>query len=84
MLLHGVGNQVSLALAHVPSAVPGISKANLAGLALSLLVAEEGSIIALKTLISLNKASRPCFLGDTSICSFPSVASLSDYSIWRS
>ena len=38
----------------------------------------------LKTLTSLNKGVRPFFLGDNSIWSFPSVSSLSDYSIWRS
>ena len=38
----------------------------------------------LKTLTSLNKEARPFFLGDNSIWSFPSVSSLSDYSIWRS
>ena len=39
---------------------------------------------SLKTLTSLNKESRPFSLGDKSIWSFPSVSSLSDYSIWRS
>ena len=38
----------------------------------------------LKTLTSLNKEVWPFFLGDNSIWSFPSVSSLSDYSIWRS
>ena len=38
----------------------------------------------LKTLTSLNKEVRPFFLGDSSIWSFPSLSSLSDYSIWRS
>ena len=38
---------------------------------------------SLKTLTSLNKEVRPFFLGDNSIWSFPSVSSLSDYSIWR-
>ena len=38
---------------------------------------------SLKTLTSLNKEVRPFFLSDNSIWSFPSVASLSDYSIWR-
>ena len=38
----------------------------------------------LETLTSLNKESRPFFLGDNSTWSFPSVSSLSDYSIWRS
>ena len=38
----------------------------------------------LKTLTSLNKEVRPFFLGDNSIWSFPSVSSLSDYSISRS
>ena len=33
---------------------------------------------------SLNKEVRPFFLSDNSIWSFPSVSSLSDYSIWRS
>ena len=37
----------------------------------------------LKTLTSLNKEVRPSFLCDTGIWSFPSVSSLSDYSIWR-
>ena len=37
----------------------------------------------LKTLTSLNKEVRPFFLSDNSIWSFPSVSSLSDYSIWR-
>ena len=32
----------------------------------------------------LNKEVRPFFLGDNSIWSFPSVSSLSDYSIWKS
>ena len=40
--------------------------------------------VGMKTLTSLNKESRLFFLGDNSIWSFPSVASLSDYSIWRS
>ena len=35
----------------------------------------------LKTLTSLNKEVRPFFLGDSSIWSFASVSSLSDYSI---
>ena len=39
---------------------------------------------ALKTLTSLNKEVRPFFLSDNSIWSFPSVSSLSDYSIRRS
>ena len=39
---------------------------------------------ALKTLTSLNKEVRPFFLSDNSIWRFPSVSSLSDYSIWRS
>ena len=39
---------------------------------------------ALKTLTSLNKVVRPVCLSDNSIWSFPSVSSLSDYSIWRS
>ena len=34
------------------------------------------------TLPSLNKESRPCFLGDNSIWTFPSVSSLGDHSIW--
>ena len=38
----------------------------------------------LKTLTSLNKEVRPFFLSDNSIWSFPSVSSLSDYSIWKS
>ena len=38
----------------------------------------------LKSLTSLDKESRPCVLGDNIIWSFPSVSSLSDYSIWRS
>ena len=38
----------------------------------------------LKTLTSLSKGVRSFFLGDDSIWSFPSVSSLSDYSIWRS
>ena len=42
------------------------------------------SLIALKTLTSLKKESRPFFLGDDSIWSLPSVSSLSDCSIWRS
>ena len=33
---------------------------------------------------SLNKEVRPFFLSDNSIWSFPSVSSISDYSIWRS
>ena len=37
-----------------------------------------------KTLTSLNKEVRPFFLDNNSIWSFPSVSSLSDYSIWRS
>ena len=37
----------------------------------------------LKTLTSLNKEVRPFFLGDNSIWSYPSVSSLSDYSITR-
>ena len=37
----------------------------------------------LKTLTSLNKEVWPFFLSDTSILSYPSVSSLSDYSIWR-
>ena len=40
--------------------------------------------LSLKTLTSLNKEVRPFFLGDNSIWIFPSVSSLSDYSIWRS
>ena len=39
---------------------------------------------ALKTLTSLNKEVGPFFLSDSSIWCFPSVSSLSDYSIWRS
>ena len=35
----------------------------------------------LKTLTSLNKEVRPFFLSDNRIWSFPSVSSLSDYSI---
>ena len=42
---------------------------------------EEGT---LKTLTSLNQEVRPFFLSDNSIWSFPSVSSLSDYSISRS
>ena len=38
----------------------------------------------LKTLTTLNKEVRVFFLSDKSIWSFPSVSSLSDYSIWRS
>ena len=38
----------------------------------------------LKALTSLNKESRPFFLGDNSIWSMPSLSSLSDCSIWRS
>ena len=38
----------------------------------------------LETLTSLNREVSPFFLGDISIWSFPSVSSLSDYSIWRS
>ena len=38
----------------------------------------------LKTLASSNKEVRPFFLGGNSIWRFPSVSSLSDYSIWRS
>ena len=38
-------------------------------------------IRALKALTSLNKEVRPFFLGDNSIWRFPSVSSLSDYSI---
>ena len=37
----------------------------------------------LRALTSLNKEVRPLFLGDNSIWSFPSVSSLSDYSISR-
>ena len=33
---------------------------------------------------SLNKEVRPFFLSDNNTWSFPSVSSLSDYSIWRS
>ena len=40
--------------------------------------------LTLKTLTSLNKEVRPSFLVDNSIWSFPSVYSLSDYSIWSS
>ena len=40
--------------------------------------------LALKTLTSTNKESRPVFLGDNRIWSFPSDSSPSDYSIWRS
>ena len=36
---------------------------------------------SLKTLTSLNKEVWPFFLGDSSIWSYPSVSSLSDYSI---
>ena len=43
-----------------------------------------GLFASLKTLTSLNKESRPFFLGDNSIWSLPSVSPLSDYSIWRS
>ena len=39
--------------------------------------------LALKTVTSLNKEVRPFFLSDNSIWSFPSVSSLSDYSIRR-
>ena len=39
---------------------------------------------SLKTLTSLNKEVRPFFLCDNSIWGYPSVSSLSDYSIWRS
>ena len=38
----------------------------------------------LETLTSLNKEVRPFLLSDNSMWSFPSVSSLSDYSIWRS
>ena len=38
----------------------------------------------LKTLTSINRESRPFFLGNNSIWSFASVSSLSDYSISRS
>ena len=37
----------------------------------------------LKTLTSLNKESRLLFLVDSTLWSFPSVYSLSDYSIWK-
>ena len=37
-----------------------------------------------KTLTSLNKESRPFFLGDKGIWSSPYIFSLSDYSTWRS
>ena len=37
--------------------------------------------ISLKALTSSNKEVGPFFLGDNSICSFPSVSSLSDHSI---
>ena len=40
--------------------------------------------MTLKTLTSLNKKDRPLFLCDNSIGVYPSVSSLSDYSIWRS
>ena len=39
------------------------------------------SVAVLKTLTSLNKEVRPFFLGENSIWSYPSVSSLSDYSI---
>ena len=39
---------------------------------------------ALKTLTSLNEGVRSFFLGDNSMWRFPSVSSLSDYSIRRS
>ena len=39
---------------------------------------------SLKTLTSLNKEARPFFLSDNRIWSFPSVSSLSEYSVWRS
>ena len=39
---------------------------------------------SLKTLTSLNKEVRPFLLSDNSIWSYPSVSSLSDYSISRS
>ena len=45
---------------------------------------EVGMSYVLETLTSLNKEVRPFFLSDNSIWSFPSVSSLSDYSIWRS
>ena len=45
---------------------------------------EEEEKKTLKTLTSLNKEVRPFFLGDNGIWSFPSVSSLSEYSIWRS
>ena len=46
--------------------------------------AQSTASFSLKTLTSLNKEVRPFFLGDNSIWSFPSVSSLSDYSISRS
>ena len=39
---------------------------------------------SLRLLNALNKEVRPFFLSDNSILSYPSVPSLSDYSIWRS
>ena len=39
---------------------------------------------SLKTLTSLSKESKLCFLGDNSTWSFQSFSSLSDCSIWRS
>ena len=42
---------------------------------------EQDSLTTLKTVASLNKESRPFFLGDNRIWSFLAVSSLSDYRI---
>ena len=44
----------------------------------------QGRISLENGLTSLNKEVRPFFLGDNSMWWFPSISSLSDYSIWRS
>ena len=55
-----------------------------AGLRVAMWMARVGGQICLKTVTTLNKEVSPFFVSDSSIRSFPSFSSLSDYSIWRS
>ena len=59
-------------------------RAQLFSLLLPPLESHDSNRNALKTLISLNKESRPFFIGDNSIWSFHSISYLSNHSIWRS
>ena len=70
----------------VPRAVPSTFLLHYFGAFLGALGMGEGAplVQSLKTLSSLNKEEKPLFLSDSSNWSFPSVSSLSDYSIWRS